>query len=666
MSRLLSRRRNHADDLSEEGSDGPDLSGSDEDYSGNESDDVSEAVTESEEEEEEEGEEEGTEGNGVPPGTLSDGDASKEGELKSRRTLDSERQFGVEGDEQGGSRKAGMAGAGNSTLGDEDEEIEYEDDRSDQKVGTKDGREKGKEAAARQSLGTSFEKKQKDMDEYRRKLREDPSFTPSIGKFWLHDDRFAGRGRGRGGFRGRGRPFGRSPGYRLPAPSEQNSKPRAPVESDVEVPDLSRGISNSYREMTPPRKVYDPSVADPTEKKWVHDKFEELANNDPGKLRHRKSWTPRDSETMRSTFRVGEHAVTITKRKSTPDFKASKELAEERNQEGGKLNGISAALSPASQKAKHPTQRYYTVGSGVGGRPAVDETGDQAPRQSKRYLGASRTQSRPDQPANDVEKVEKHTGNDLKKAVDAPEFQPAVATSVSSHTTSDPSWSEGRHKQSTKNRYNKTYPKSASPYDQPAEAVDNVPYATLSAASVGQPDPTTITIHPMMTSSGQIVLMTENGLMVPADGYASNYMYPQAYQNYSYVPQAQNPATPEGPGSSAASATPAFAYYGPGGQLYYAPSMFPSAINASVPPAMMGAISAPVPFYSNGMYIPQAMSMPMSVGPVISGQAIPVDVKSSPSVPVRIRRPDDAESEGKRVGNEAEKTTGAKTAETTA
>ncbi|KAJ3047562.1 hypothetical protein HK097_011427, partial [Rhizophlyctis rosea] len=32
--------------------------------------------------------------------------------------------------------------------------------------------------------------KRTDWDEYRRKLKDDPAFTPSVGKFWLHDDRF--------------------------------------------------------------------------------------------------------------------------------------------------------------------------------------------------------------------------------------------------------------------------------------------------------------------------------------------------------------------------------------------------------------------------------------------------------------------------------------------
>jgi hypothetical protein len=40
------------------------------------------------------------------------------------------------------------------------------------------------------------------MDQYRKKLDEDPSFTPTIGRFWEHDNRDnksrGGRGRGRG------------------------------------------------------------------------------------------------------------------------------------------------------------------------------------------------------------------------------------------------------------------------------------------------------------------------------------------------------------------------------------------------------------------------------------------------------------------------------------
>ncbi|KAI9009543.1 hypothetical protein BC832DRAFT_373166 [Gaertneriomyces semiglobifer] len=65
------------------------------------------------------------------------------------------------------------------------EEIEYTADAQE---------EKG--SASRRGSGSA--KKLKEMEDYRRKLKEDPSFTPSVGQFWLHDDRFAGRGRGRG------------------------------------------------------------------------------------------------------------------------------------------------------------------------------------------------------------------------------------------------------------------------------------------------------------------------------------------------------------------------------------------------------------------------------------------------------------------------------------
>ena len=110
---------------------------------------------------------------------------------------------------------------------------------------------------------------------YQQRLEKDPSYVPTVGEFWGHDDRlldkdlrslsgwwrgrWQGRGRGRGGFdrgfvrgRGRGGFFGPQPQFRPP-----NQDPQVNVQ-DAETVD----------------------TAPPVEKAWTHDGFEEMKQRD--------------------------------------------------------------------------------------------------------------------------------------------------------------------------------------------------------------------------------------------------------------------------------------------------------------------------------------------------------------------------------------------------
>ncbi|KAE9409825.1 hypothetical protein BT96DRAFT_458612 [Gymnopus androsaceus JB14] len=96
---------------------------------------------------------------------------------------------------------------------------------------------------------------------YQQKLEADPSYVPTVGEFWGHDDRLLDkdlrslsgwwRGRWQGGFRGRGR--GR------PFPREQHVQPETPVNRE-----------------------------------WTHDGFEEMKQNEDGRrpIRGRGTFSP--------------------------------------------------------------------------------------------------------------------------------------------------------------------------------------------------------------------------------------------------------------------------------------------------------------------------------------------------------------------------------------
>lgn len=106
---------------------------------------------------------------------------------------------------------------------------------------------------------------------YQQRLDKDPSYVPTVGEFWGHDDRlldkdlrslsgwwrgrWQGRGRGRGGFdrgfargRGRGGSMGPQPPFRPPAQEAQ----------------VDSGDSEAV------------NTAPPIEKAWTHDGFEEM------------------------------------------------------------------------------------------------------------------------------------------------------------------------------------------------------------------------------------------------------------------------------------------------------------------------------------------------------------------------------------------------------
>ncbi|KAI8589994.1 hypothetical protein BDZ88DRAFT_451531 [Geranomyces variabilis] len=203
------------------------------------------------------------------------------------------------------------------------------------------------------------------MEEYRRKLKEDPAFTPSIGKFWGHDDRFArgqGRGRGRGGFRG-GRGGGRGgPSTLHPVGSTHASAVGAGAShaptfvADKDMPRESAvGAAAPVASGFFSRTLYD-AENDPTEKQWVHDKFDDAAPARPP-----RTWKKHDGP-----------------RKPKP-------------------------------AAQHPVQQNLHAGSPVGqSSPAEDGVSmpynhQVQPKQSKRYLKTARPtgpEAGPDASAN--------------------------------------------------------------------------------------------------------------------------------------------------------------------------------------------------------------------------------------------------------------------------
>lgn len=150
---------------------------------------------------------------------------------------------------------------------------EKEDDSS-----TQQGNERPSRGGPVRSRGAPRLTGQAARQAYQERLQNDPSFVPTVGEFWGHDDRlldrnlrslsgwwrgrWQGRGRGRGGFigrgmrgRGRGGFFG---GYR-PAPKDEEA-PAEPEDSS----DAVEGAPNVNPELPP------------IEKAWTHDGFEEM------------------------------------------------------------------------------------------------------------------------------------------------------------------------------------------------------------------------------------------------------------------------------------------------------------------------------------------------------------------------------------------------------
>ena len=127
---------------------------------------------------------------------------------------------------------------------------------------------------ARRELGQSA------RQAYQQRLETDPSYVPTVGEFWGHDDRlldkdlrslsswwrgrWQGRGRGRGFYRGfatRARGKGTPSGYHGPMPPPQDT------------PESKRG--DEEIQSAPP---------DPVEQAWTHDGFEEMKRKDERRL----------------------------------------------------------------------------------------------------------------------------------------------------------------------------------------------------------------------------------------------------------------------------------------------------------------------------------------------------------------------------------------------
>ncbi|KAJ3278094.1 hypothetical protein HK104_002665 [Borealophlyctis nickersoniae] len=465
---------------------------------------------------------------------------------------------------------------------------------------------------ARESRTMAMERKRLEAEEYKRKLKDDPSFTPHVGRFWLHDDRFSGGGqdfpargrgrgeRGRGGFGG----FGRG-GFQYGS---------------------GRGFQNGpagYAGGQFVRKeVWEPEN-DPSEKKWVHDKFDEIKDAAP-RLRRRQSWQAKEGTNP------GVRNNALSTKMSTPnlryaargggvgrgfgaEFRGSSHETSVRgpSQQDGSLvadfNGLSMDAGPRRG-------RGYMTGKDMGELAQKDQqtqAGDRvaAPR-TKRYLGGKSAGGY----AESAKDSDAPVGETLKKAIHAPEFRPSTPSSQSSsHTHSQPS--------PTRNQPTQPPQYSHMPSESyPSQAPDALPtvtsYQYLQPQTVPNP---AVTLQPMMTASGHIVLMTQSGLMVPAD-YGGYPMYPQyAPDPYSatVVPQLVPVASMVADnGSGAPSAAPEtaqqYAYYNP----YM--GMYPQA-------AVAGAV---------GYY-----GAPMGVAVT----SAPVDLRLPTSAAVKIRKPDEVE-----------------------
>ncbi|KAJ3188238.1 hypothetical protein HDU85_005388 [Gaertneriomyces sp. JEL0708] len=598
MSRLLARRRNakpHQSDATDSESESA-LSYS----SGAESqDDLSETENGSESEEEEEVSAKGAE-------------MAVEHAVKPRKTT--------------GVKSITQSLENDDPVSTEVEEIEYTADAQEEKQNSTGS------ASRRES---SSAKKLKEMEDYRRKLKEDPSFTPSVGQFWLHDDRFAGRGRGRGRgnfrqvlfFRGRGRgayagvqdrqAFNRLPGTPAPAAGPTNATPES-----------------TLRDVRPVGTVYSPDN-DPADRKWVHDKFEDVTDNRPSRLRHMRSWAPKEHEVLRSTsFRVGEHAVTITKRTSTPNLRSKAPLAA--NEDG--------SVQPTPSSDLNTT---FKLTEGVGGvkESELDTSAvEQVPRASKRYLGSTRGQGqhamgvhKPNAPQITTAPPDRHDvkENVLKKAVDAPEFQPSNPVRISTEplaTQQNFMDRPPRGSHPSRGTFKKRYTKPQFVVPDTEEKYQDAVDSAVGGLSEDAPDPSTMAGPTILTNSGQMLFMTEDGLMIPAtDTYGgSGYMFAPGYPNFTYGPVSPAPVDGFSAALSAGVIPPTFGYYPTGPQLYYPAAMY-------TPPATI--TSAMMPLYPNAAYAVSHVGVPQLPMTMAS---VPLPVEPKPSVTVTIRKPDEA------------------------
>lgn len=199
MSRFRARRRTHADDLSEDDSNSSAASHSEDDLSGGESDVQSEIDSD---QSEDEGEEKVV--NDIRDLSVAGEEEAGENRADSAISVPEKNAQLQASSENAEANSATLNGAnGESDAAGDEEEIEYEDSEAVNAKEIDEVTEHSKRSIANEPRMPAYERRAKEMEEYRRKLREDPSFIPSVGKFWLHDDRFSGggRGRGRGTFR---------------------------------------------------------------------------------------------------------------------------------------------------------------------------------------------------------------------------------------------------------------------------------------------------------------------------------------------------------------------------------------------------------------------------------------------------------------------------------
>ncbi|KAJ3017013.1 hypothetical protein HKX48_003766 [Thoreauomyces humboldtii] len=135
--------------------------------------------------------------------------------------------------------------------------------------------------------------------------RLDPAFTPSLGKFWGHDDRFSGGfsgpRRGGGSFRGRGGSTrGTANVTSTVASGGAGERRGSRTEADGAPSEAGqRGFFSTLDEED-----------DPTAKQWVHDKFAEVANLPPrGRRNNVKAYVPKSAKTTEPRRVHGEPQV---------------------------------------------------------------------------------------------------------------------------------------------------------------------------------------------------------------------------------------------------------------------------------------------------------------------------------------------------------------------
>ena len=146
---------------------------------------------------------------------------------------------------------------------------------TDGELGDKSDEREQRPSASRHSSKSPFPVRssgQSARQAYQQRLESDPSYVPTVGGFWGHDDRlldkdlrslsgwwrgrWQGRGRGRGSMRGRGRG-----GYFGSSGSQPNQEMDGPIEDPLQ----SGGD------------------VPPIERQWTHDGFEEMKHKEDGR-----------------------------------------------------------------------------------------------------------------------------------------------------------------------------------------------------------------------------------------------------------------------------------------------------------------------------------------------------------------------------------------------